>query len=580
MTDSLLLFTFSPVQSFIAEARRAADLYAGSRILVELAKAAIEQIEKECGTEALIYPVSRNGDAPNKIVARVPSEKAETVGRAASEALLARWSKIADDALEELKRCRFPMDSVWEQIWRRQTGQDYLWGVFWAAARMPNEADYPQAYRDASRALDAVKHSRIFVSADEHDLKDSLSGTREALRTADYKDAKKYWADIADKVKPPEIRPEGRERLDAFGAIKRFGPIAKQQTFFSVSTVAAEDFLNDARKKAANELVAHQQAVEELLQGHLHPVRSDLQWPYDGDLLFLETLATERLKDSYHLARPDEGRLKAAQDSLRALHKRVERSPSPYYAIIFLDGDSMGEWISSCRTEGEHREVSKKLADFADKVNTIVPNGFRVYNGGDDVLALAPLSQALPLAQRLAIEFNKITEGRAASAGLAIAHHLYPLNAALEAAREAEKIAKQVEGKAAVAVRVIKRSGETVTMRSKWDSMGGLFDELLGHFVEERLSSRFAYDLIERAHIITALPDDPRKATLKQLVERHKTARMTDPNGLVDRLSQWAQALDKQVPPEKVDDREILQGCAEFGRWAVFARFVAQGGGE
>ena len=40
MPDAVLIFTFSPIQSFIAEARRASDLYVGSQILVRLAKAA------------------------------------------------------------------------------------------------------------------------------------------------------------------------------------------------------------------------------------------------------------------------------------------------------------------------------------------------------------------------------------------------------------------------------------------------------------------------------------------------------------------------------------------------------------
>jgi CRISPR-associated protein Cmr2 len=580
MTDGILIFTFSPVQSFIAEARRAADLYAGSSILIELAKAAIEQIEIECGAEALIYPVSRDGDAPNKIVARVPSEKARLVAQAANGALLKRWAEFADEALAEVTRCDFPMDLVWENIWKRQVGRDYFWEVYWAAAKMETEDDYGKAYRRASNALDAVKRSRVFIQPEtgEPNLKDSLSGSREALHTAT-EDAKRYWAKVAGKVDTARIRPEGRERLDAIGAVKRFGPIADRRKFFSVSTVAAEDFLQSAKNGAPQQLAQHRDAVEQLLT-RPNRVRDDTVWPYDGDLLFSETLTTERLKDSYHIRQADKERLKGAQDTLRALYKKVELSPSPYYAVIMLDGDNMGEWISDCQTEAKHREVSKKLASFAKKVRASVPDGFLVYSGGDDVLALAPLARALTLARQLAGEFKEITEGRTASVGIAIAHHLYPLDAALEATREAEKIAKRVDGKAAVAVRVIKRSGEAVTMRSKWDSMGGIFDELVRHFAEKRLSSRFAYDLSERAHIITALADDPRKATLKQLVERHKSARMTEATGLVDRLCLWVQALDKEVLPEKSDGREIPQGFAELCRWAVFARFVAQGGGD
>ncbi|MGH7963653.1 MAG: type III-B CRISPR-associated protein Cas10/Cmr2, partial [Candidatus Binatia bacterium] len=73
MSDAVLIFTFRPVQSFIAEARRASDLYVGSQILVCLAKAA-GQVMMQRGT--LIYPVALGDDVPNKLVARVNWEDA------------------------------------------------------------------------------------------------------------------------------------------------------------------------------------------------------------------------------------------------------------------------------------------------------------------------------------------------------------------------------------------------------------------------------------------------------------------------------------------------------------------------
>lgn len=207
---------------------------------------------------------------------------------------------------------------------------------------------------------------------------------------------------------------------------------------------------------------------------------------------------------------------------------------------------------------------------------------FLIYNGGDDVLALAPLYLALPMAQALATSFSDQVPGCFASAGIAIAHHLYPLDAALAAARAAERTAKRVPGKAAVAVTVIKRSGEAVTLRSKWQSLGNLFEEMVAHFAGKRLSSRFAYDLSGRAHIVTALPAEARRATLKQLVGRHKTNELPDAvaDALVEKLARWAQELDGQAPPEAMDDSSVPQGLIELARWIVFARFVAGGGSE
>jgi CRISPR-associated protein Cmr2 len=326
-------------------------------------------------------------------------------------------------------------------------------------------------------------------------------------------------------------------------------------------------------------------------------------------------------------------------------------APPTYYAILLMDGDDMGKWLAGRHEKmpafreamhpdivpkfdtltnasdwqkmldtprplaaNLHASLSAALSTFAWRcVRWVVEErhfGRVVYAGGDDVLALLPLIEAIPAARELYALFTGHAEVQGGdlrikndsngflkweneillvpgpnitlSAGLAVVHHLYPLDAALAAAREAERVAKAVPGKAAIAVRVLKRSGETVTVRSRWESMGDLFDELVGHFAEERLSSRFAYDLNERAPVVTALPADARKAAIKQLVRRHKTQALgdSDADDLVERLAEWAEALDDQTPHENVDGVDVSQGFTELARWTVFARFVAQGGGE
>lgn len=86
MNDAVLIFTFSPVQPFIAEARRTSDLYVGSQIPVHLAKAAARVIQQR-GT--LIYPAMLSDDVPNKLVARVAWQEAESIAEEAKKALLA-----------------------------------------------------------------------------------------------------------------------------------------------------------------------------------------------------------------------------------------------------------------------------------------------------------------------------------------------------------------------------------------------------------------------------------------------------------------------------------------------------------
>lgn len=602
MTDAVLIFTFSPVQSFIAEARRAADLYVGSQILVQMAKAAAQAI----GPEHLIYPATLNGhlpdDVPNVLVAQAALDQASEIAQRAQAVLFKRWKAFTETARTALKAYQ-PTDGTWEAIWERQT--DSLWQVFWVAAPI-SEDGYGKAYQDARDALDAIKHSRVFAQVEEPNAKDSLSGKREALHLSG-QTARQYWSDMARKAAGARLRPDGRERLDAIGATKRFCELAEQTKIVSTSTIASADFRERARQRAGTQLALYRRAIEKVLGRHLYaPRRHDIQWPYDGDLLFLDSLAEERLKDSYHgLERPE--KLEEAQCALREVYEAAGGRPSPYYAVIVLDGDSMGEHITkllaTSRPEEAHNEFSGQLAGFADQVPSVLGRTFReavsmtttagrsereigqeflIYNGGDDVLALAPLSLTLPMAQAMAAQFEGQVPGCAVSAGIAIVHHLYPLDTALAAARAAERIAKRVPGKAAVAVTVIKRSGEAVTLRSKWQNLGNLFEELVTHFAEKRLSSRFAYDLSSRAHVATALPAAARKAILKQLVGRHKTDALTgaDADALVEELAQWAQTLDGQTPPEVVDSASVSQGLAELARWIVFARFVAAGGSE
>src|SRR5579884_4348246 len=97
VSDAVLIFTFSPVQSFIGEARRTSDLYAGSQILVTLARAAAQVLEQH---GSLVYPanVSDARDVPNKLVAKVPWAEAKVVAETAHRALLDTWRQLATEA--------------------------------------------------------------------------------------------------------------------------------------------------------------------------------------------------------------------------------------------------------------------------------------------------------------------------------------------------------------------------------------------------------------------------------------------------------------------------------------------------
>ncbi len=599
MTDSILVFAFSPVQSFISEARRAADLYVGSRILVELARAAGQAIveDGDGGREGspLIFPAFLEAhDVPNKLVARVAWERAEEIAGKARDALLDRWKEIAATACDWLKEKGPLPDQTWSEIWERQIGRH--WEVYWSAALY--DGDYAHAYQLASRGLDAAKRTRVFDPSEECDRKDSLSGRRTALRLGDKKqDARWYWSQIAERVEPARLRPEGKECLDALGAVKRFCELAQKKGFASTSSVAAADYVA-VLDRSPDEVMAHRRAAEDLLGDSLYPLNTAATWPYDGNLLYQETFMRERLREDYNLQTPDQDRLDRAKETLRKLIEAMRHPPSPYYAIIVLDGDDMGERVAACTRAEEHHELSEKLSCFARTISNGLGRqgegswGYHVqliYNGGDDVLVLSPLAEALDLAQKLACEFER-TVGATATAGIAIAHHLYPLDAALRAARQAEERAKHVEGKAALCVRVLKHSGQTREMRSHWQDMGGNMAGLVQLFRDgtdggAQLAAGFAYDLLS---VAPALPEADEKLTaeLKRLLKRHRNLRHPQPlsetqcQRWASQLRAWAASMPGAEPEFSAHQRRMGNRTEELGHWLALAHWIAQGGSE
>jgi CRISPR-associated protein Cmr2 len=590
MSDALLTFTFSPVQPFISEARRAADLYTGSRILVELAGAAARSIESDCQRLGgrLISPSQTAGfDIPNVIVARLPVEACQGAAEEAKGKLLARWAELCQETRNDFLK-RNTRDPVWDAIWERQTREGYYWEIYWAATSLEGQS-YPQANLERERIVGAVKRLRQFVQPvsystnapvyGEPGQKDTLSGRRQALRTAKL-DAKEYWTAAGKKYDGSVLQPGGRERLDAFGIVKRFSPLAEKGNepfyrFPSTSSVASATFLKKAKNTAAVELNAYLKVLDSVPQPYFFNVSSDPIWPHDGDLLYQDTLTEKRLESDYGVDLSDPvtrantaDKLALLGEKLRQLYRKAGERPSPYYAIIVLDGDDMGKRVSGCQDEEQHFRLSAALAGFAERVPEIASEhlAWVIYNGGDDVLALAPLATAIPLAQRLAEEFAKT--GGTASAGIALTHHRSPLGAALRAAHQAEGEAKKLPGKAAVCVHLQRRSGETRLALSPWQAIGQKYIDLITLFQEEALASRFAYEVWQSTHALPE-PDEKFNAMLRLLLSRHRNkihSQAPDPAAWADLLSGWA----RDIP--------IAKKTEALANWLILARFVAQGG--
>ena len=276
-------------------------------------------------------------------------------------------------------------------------------------------------------------------------------------------------------------------------------------------------------------------------------------------------------------------------------------------------GDHLADWDQILNTPRPlstslHASLSASLSNFALRcVRRVIEErhlGRVVYAGGDDLLAFLPLREVLPAVRELRalfagaarvqdddveVHFGCSTgfldfeeEGRkewllmpgpsiTLSAGVAIVHHMHPLDGALAEARRAEEEAKEVYGRDALCIHLLRRSGEPRQVGAHWLVQGtdvlALAGQLQNWFgkAEEGLSSRLVYSLAREAYALKSLPETYESA-LKRLIERHREPRGPEAEPLAAELAALAQGLSG--------------GLEELANWLMLIRFLAQEGGS
>ncbi|MEX2578855.1 MAG: type III-B CRISPR-associated protein Cas10/Cmr2 [Verrucomicrobiales bacterium] len=250
--------------------------------------------------------------------------------------------------------------------------------------------------------------------------------------------------------------------------------------------------------------------------------------------------------------------LETGSQALSRFLKEARLSPPPpYYAVIALDGDGIGKFLSGeeapkvgALLTDKAREYFEKIApDWLQSPRPLSPSyhlgfsealgnfglyaarrvveahhGQLIYSGGDDVLAMVPADEAIACVEglRLAFQGDPALSERysddfahapapgmvqlhspatheptwpllvpgptmTVSAGIVIAHAKTPLQDAVQAAQAAEKRAKRDSdkggfGRNALALTLMKRSGERIEWGASFEENGGL--RLLAKFRE------------------------------------------------------------------------------------------------
>lgn len=484
---------------------------------------------------------------PNIFVAKVPLDGVVALAREVETVIRQEWGTIAklcwDHACDVLglagKEDRY--DAQVERFLH------IAWQVMPIPTDAPGASNYTEGYRQVSWLLDGVRQNRAFSSWDAggwrvgaKEKKDSLSG-KEELVAGETAWWEKQIRPIAENKKGDRrwltLFRERRsgERYGAITLIKRTWhwaflrekhklhsmhrsseaePGQTMLPFPSTFHIARHDPAKneDAEERALEDkpdrlegyfavLAFDGDRIGEWVSGNSAPPGTDRElWhrdfsrrltvfalhcvrrivnACDGRLIYaggddvLALLPADTavecarfLRDAY---RGDPGflkELKALATRLRNAHLQKGRNPpgngSAEHYSPFLEKAARGELFSEAR--GRLSELDE--------------------SGTPSPLDVPGMSEGL-------------NERPDASVGIAIGHFKYPLQDAIRAAQIAEKRAKNDLGRSAVAVTLLKRSGEQVGWGCQWESGGiAAYHSMQAGMMEEVFSNRLPYRIV------------------------------------------------------------------------------------
>jgi len=564
---ALLLFQAGPVQDFIVAARSTRDLWSGSFLLAWLTMAAAREVLKTAAQAEFVFPrVEELGvwaaqaenspvdisfeltpSMPNRFLAIVPADRAETLAKNAERAFRDELKAISDACFSagvKVEGGQIPFSDAWRERWNKQV--ELLPEITWQT--FPCDDDYKKAYRACQALLAARRNTRdfqAFVTDDFQNgaLKDALTGKEEVIGD------EAFWKQFQGRGEEFD-----RNRQNATSFKENEGPYG---AISMIKRTWHEAYLFEKKYKSR------------------HVRKEDF---YD--------------KGAGYLSTPE------------IAEKNRNGRKNPYVAVIAMDGDQMGKWMDGERRlsgvpdlQGHQKEFSKRLANFSKECGKIVEkfSGQLIYAGGDDVLAIVPATEALDCAKSLRKLFKECVRHDTkdvpadVSCGIAVAHKKYPLQSMVREAHRAEHRAKEDYERGAFAFSLLKRGGETVWWGGKWDD-GGACDlfkkycEIRNDSERERggnfyISSRFPYALAgylapyalekygEIAHGLNVA--DLIKAELKTALERQTLRASTDEG------KEFSKACEKYVEYVVAKKR-----CGDFVKLFLTAAFIYRERGE
>ena len=546
MSQHSFHFTIGPVQGFVAQARRTRDFWAGSFLLSWLSGVAMLAVKAQGGTIEFPKPREsyldwiggrgtgerpRQGAIPNRFKATVPddfdAQKVATTVRGAWKALAEKvWRKDLQ-GIAEGTRAR--------AIWERQHAN--FWEISWI---LTDSED--------SDLLDRRKNWRSHLASPEPGVKCMVMDGWQELSGADRPNSKaqtSFWEQLRAQTGKPGLQTDlaEKEKLCAIAFVKR--RFARYFENFSanidglqlrgwkldngvpsVSYLAAvhwlEAVLNHPDKEKVTRVLEAAKAIDS----------QNNEW--DTRIRCLEVATVQHQIPRHLIARdgsvffggaiddaaPDEQLMREFRVAVKALD--LEAPLSPFYAILLMDGDSLGVHMSDT---AKQPLIAEALNRFTQEVPKLVENhnGFLVYAGGDDVLAILPLEDAFICANALRQAYAQAFDGSdipsTLSGAMEFAHIKTPLGRVLgDAHGLLDEVAKEGCGRDAIAVRVWKSGGCDLQWAQPWvvalnEDSQVVLQKLANEF-EDRdgatpFSNGFFYKIRERFELINPTDAHP-----------------------------------------------------------------------
>lgn len=505
-------FTLGPVQGFVAQARRTRDFWAGSFLLSWLSGVAMAATEQMGGEITFPIPAEgyldwirgngkgdapRQGSIPNRFKASV---HVDFDGKRVEQAVREAWMQLAEHVWQRDLQAIASLAT--REVWQRQNAA--FWEISWAITDV----------KDASNLLDRRKNWRNHLPPPEPGVKCVImEGWQELSGIANMKkegsDARRaFWEKLSnsktDKTCTTDFA-EG-EMLCALAFVKRrfarhFAGFKTTLTLGeksldlkgwkletgmpSVAYMAAVRWLEKVVTNENKTAVAQLLDAGKKLAGNdewsvrikcLHDTVDKEGWSaekrqliaLDGNVFFEHTRGN---KNFY----PNREDVKTFEATLKLLDL-MDKAPTPFYAVLMMDGDSLGAEMRSLDNQKNQKKIALSLNAFTKKVADVVQdnNGFLIYAGGDDVLALLPLEDALLCALACRNTYTEAFKGTGIATTLSgvvlYAHVKTALGEVLRQAHHVlDDVAKEGAGRDAIAIRVLKPGGDHLTWAQPWE---------------------------------------------------------------------------------------------------------------